>query len=68
MNIDIRENVINNIKLEDIKNIVGIIDEATLTDDEIVLPGLGVMLSLFWNKLDKDEKIKMATFIKENIK
>ena len=53
MNIDIRKNVINN---------------AVLTKkDELVLPGLGVVLELFWENLIKEEKEKIASIILEKI-
>ena len=68
MNIDIRENVISNIKTEDEKSLVAIIDESAISDDELVLPGLGVILSLFWNRLAKEEKLKMASLVLKEIK
>lgn len=68
MNIDIRENIINNIKNETDKTLVAIIDETTLSDDELVLPGLGVILSLFWNGLEKEEKLKIANIALKKIK
>ena len=68
MNIDIRENVISNIKTEDETSLVAIIDESAISDDELVLPGLGVILSLFWNKLAKEEKLKMASLVLKEIK
>lgn len=68
MNIDIRENIISSIKTETDKSLVAIIDEATLSDDELVLPGMGVILSLFWGKFDKEEKLNIANHILEKIK
>jgi len=35
--------------------------------DELVLPGLGVVLELFWENLIKEEKEKIASIILEKI-
>lgn len=68
MNIDIRKNVINNLKNESISSLIEIINNAVLTKkDELVLPGLGVVLELFWENLIKEEKEKIASIILEKI-
>lgn len=67
MSLDIRENVINNIKNDDEKAIIDTINESVVTSDELVLPGLGVMIELFWNKLDYKEKMNIANIIKNSI-
>ena len=67
MNIDIRENVINNLKNESI-SLIDTINNAVLTkQDDLVLPGLGVTLELFWESLNKEEKEKIASIILEKI-
>lgn len=68
MDIDIRKNVIDKIKDDDEKTIVETINEAVVNGDELVLPGLGVMVELFWNELSLDEKNKIAGIIKRKIK
>lgn len=68
MNIDIKENIINNIKFENTDSLIAIIDESAISNDELVYPGMGVILSLFWNSLNKDEKIKIANTILKKIK
>ena len=68
MEINIIENIINNIKLEDNTSLIAIIDETVIDDDELVLPGLGVILSLFWNDLNNEEKTKIANIILKNIR
>lgn len=68
MEINIKENIINNIKLEDNTSLIAIIDETVIDDDELVLPGLGVILSLFWNDLNNEEKTKIANIILKNIR
>ena len=67
MNLDIRSNIINKIKDDKEEDIVDIINESVITGDELVLPGLGVMLELFWNKLSNKEKINIANIIKNSI-
>ena len=67
MSLDIRENVISKIKNDNENDIIETINEAVVTKDEIILPGLGVMLELFWNKLNKTEKMKIANIIKNSI-
>ena len=69
MNIDIRKNVINNLKNESISSLIETINNAVLTKkDELVLPGLGVVLELFWENLIKEEKEKISTTISEGAK
>ncbi len=68
MNINIRENVINKIKNDNNNEIIKTIDESVITGDELVLPGLGVMLELFWNDLTNDQKTNIANIIRNKIK
>lgn len=67
MNLDIRENVINKIKNDSISDIINMIDESVVTGDELILPGLGVLIELFWNDLSSDEKKNIASLIKKNL-
>lgn len=67
MDLDIRKNVISKIKEDDEKSIIATIDESVITNDELVLPGLGVMMELFWNNLNDSEKMNIANIIKNNI-
>lgn len=67
MNLDIRENVISKIKEDDEKSIIAMINESVITNDELVLPGLGVMMELFWNDLNDSEKMNIANIIKNNL-
>lgn len=68
MDIDIRKNVIEKIKNDDEQTIVKTINESVITNDELVLPGLGVLLEVFWNDLTDSEKTNIAKIIKTNIK
>lgn len=67
MDLDIRKNVISKIKNDDEKSIITMINESVITNDELVLPGLGVMMELFWNNLNDSEKMNIANIIKNNI-
>ena len=68
MNIDIRKNVIEKMKNDSEEDIVNTLNESVITGDELVLPGLGVMLELFWNDLNQNEKMNIANIIKNNLK
>lgn len=67
MDLSIRKNVIENIKSDNYEDIITTINESVNTGDEIVLPGLGVILELFWNSLKLEDKEYIAKIIKKNI-
>ena len=67
MNLDIRTNVISKIKNDNINDIIETINASVITGDELVLPGLGVMLELFWNQLSITEKTNIANIIINSI-
>lgn len=67
MNLDIRLNIKNNLKNEDVNGIISTINESVNTNDELVLPGLGVILELFWNELNQKEKEKIANIVIKKI-
>ena len=67
MSLDIRENVINKMKNDNENDIIATINESVITGNELVLPGLGVMLELFWNNLNDNEKMNIANIIKHNL-
>ena len=67
MNIDIRKSVIDKIKEDDENSLIKTINESVTTNNELVLPGLGVMLELFWNDLNEEVKYNIARIIKGNI-
>ena len=68
MELDIRKNIINKIKDDNEEEILSTINESVITNNELILPGLGVLLELFWNGLSDSEKTKIANIIKNNIK
>lgn len=67
MDLSIRKNIIENIKSDNYENIITTINESVTNADEIVLPGLGVILELFWSDLKLEEKEYIAKIIKKNI-
>ncbi len=68
MNINIRQNIINNFKgaeKDEIKNsIVSSIDDGK----EITLPGLGVFFELLWNKSDENSREYILTTLHNLLK
>lgn len=66
MDLDIRRHVIDNLK-DDKNSILDTIEESVTINDEMVLPGLGVILELFWNELSKNDKDKIVNIIKDKI-
>ena len=64
MDLDIRKNVIEKIKNDDEKTIIDTLNESVVTGNELVLPGLGVMLEIFWNELKNEEKENISRIIK----
>ena len=67
MNIDIRKNVTNNFKGNNSEEVISSIDMAIDSKDELVLPGLGVLLELAWKSLSKEEQEKFASLVIKNI-
>ncbi len=68
MNINIRQNIINNFKgaeKDEIKNsIISSIDDGK----EITLPGLGVFFELLWNKSDENSREYILTTLHDLLK
>lgn len=67
MEIDIRKNIINNLKKENASGIINIINESIDSKDELILPGLGVILELIWPELDNNDKEKFANLVIKKI-
>lgn len=68
MNIDIKKSIIEKIKNDDENSLISTINESVSSNNELVLPGLGVMLELFWDGLNAQEKMGIAQIIKNKIK
>lgn len=63
MDLDIRRNVISNFKNDNKDEIIETINTATTSKDELVLPGLGVLLELVWSDLEIKEKDNFANIL-----
>lgn len=57
MNIDIRVNIKNNFKNSSIDDIKSSIEESIKEQDEITLPGLGVLFEILWENSDNHNEI-----------
>ena len=58
-NISIKDYIINNFKEDDVNTLKKAIIESINENDEVVLPGMGVFLSLIWQGSDDATKDKM---------
>ncbi len=68
MNLDIRQNIINNTKDDSIEDLIKSLDESIPGKEELVLPGFGVFFELLWQELDPSEKKETITKIKRRLK
>ncbi len=67
MDISIREHIINNFKDDDLNSIFDAIEESVKSNDELTLPGLGVFMSLIWEKSSQEEKDNLLKKIKDSL-
>ena len=67
MDLDIRRNIIKNTKSDSIEELINSLDESIPSDEELILPGLGVFFEILWKELNKDEKINIVTKIKRRL-
>ena len=65
--INIRENIKSNFKELSMNDIENSIIESIKTNDEIILPGLGVFFEIVWNNSDIEHKNYILSIIKNNI-
>lgn len=68
MNIDIRKNIIDNFKDSNIEEIKESIDEAIKENEEITLPGLGVIFEILWKNIKNNQKEEILKNVYEGIK
>lgn len=68
MNIDIRKNILDNFKDSNLEDIEESIKEAIKDNDEIILPGLGVLFEILWNNSNDNQKNEILQNIYEEIK
>ena len=65
--IDIRENIKSNFKDLNENEIKNSIEEAINTNDEVILPGLGVFFEILWKNSNQNIKKDVLNIIKKNI-
>ena len=63
MEIKIKDYIINNFKNDNKETLKKAINESINEQDEVVLPGLGVFLSLIWQGMDDNEKEKTVNIL-----
>lgn len=68
MDIKIKDHIINNFKESDIVEIRESIEASVVSEDEIVLPGLGVFLGIIWESCNKKEKDNLLNKIHNYLK
>lgn len=68
MNINIREYIKNNFKESDINELKESILASIESNDEVVLPGLGVLFEVLWNNSSNELKDEILKIIDINIK
>lgn len=67
-NINIKDYIINNFKDDNIDTLRNAIEESIKENDEVVLPGMGVFLTLIWNGSDNELKKRMLDILYKEIK
>ena len=65
--INIRESIKSNFKNLNTKDIKESINESIKTNEEIILPGLGVFFEILWNNSNENYKEYILNTIKNNI-
>lgn len=68
MNINIREYIKNNFKESDINELKESILASIESNDEVVLPGLGVLFEVLWNNSSNELKDEILKTIDIHIK
>lgn len=67
MNLDIRQAVISNLNNSNPEDIMSTINDS-ISKEEKVLPGLGVLLEVFWKGASMDDKNYICNTIANNLK
>ena len=67
MEINIKKSIIESMKKESAEGILHIIDDALSTNDDVVLPGVGVLFLIYWNNLSNEDKTQIAYNIKHSL-
>lgn len=68
MNLDIRKAVLNNLINASQHDVLSTINDAITTTEEKVLPGLGVLLEVYWKAASMDDKNRICELIASQLK
>ena len=68
MNIDIRKHIMNNFKGATTDELKSSIESSIKENDEITLPGVGVLFELLWKNSDENSKEFILNSLKESLK
>jgi len=68
MNIDIRKHIKDNFKNADINEIRSSIESSIKDNDEITLPGIGVLFEILWINSDEANKEYILNTLKNSLK
>jgi small acid-soluble spore protein I (minor) len=67
MDIDIRQSIKNNFLNCNQNDIRESIENSIKENDEITLPGLGVLFEIMWNNIDNNEKESILNILEKNL-
>lgn len=67
MNVNIREYIRNNFKKSDASEIEESIESSISSNDEVILPGLGVLFEIVWKNCSEDVKNNILQTLVNNI-
>lgn len=67
MNVNIREYIRNNFKKADASEIKESIESSISSNDEVILPGLGVLFEIVWQNCSEDVKNNILQTLVNNI-
>lgn len=67
MNVNIREYIRNNFKKQDASEIEESIESSISSNDEVILPGLGVLFEIVWQNCSEDVKNNILQTLVNNI-
>lgn len=68
MDTDIRKYIKNNLKDSSIEEIEETVISSVTSNDEVVLPGLGVLFEMVWNNINDNDKQKILNTLYKAIK
>jgi len=68
MNFDIRQAIIDNISTNSNEHLESVVVDAMQTNEEKMLPGLGVLFELIWEHSDSENKQTMIDSLQNSLK